>query len=221
MFEITNTITYVGAPSEVSWALTLPAGWTLVSNAGSDGDVQPAIGATNAVEWDWSGSLATSPSPITFTYVVSVPFGSTGSQPLSATVSITDGGVTQVLAAPDPLPITLAIHHSADEDKIGALNLSDLTRVIELYNTHSGSIRTGCYLTDEASEDGFAPDASRATSAPFTLPYYHSADEADAGSLTLSNLTRVIALYNYHAGSSRTGQYSIAAGTEDGFQPGP
>jgi hypothetical protein len=31
----------------------------------------------------------------------------------------------------------------------------------------------------------------------------------------------VIELYNYHSGSVRTGAYTIAVGTEDGFQPGP
>jgi hypothetical protein len=31
----------------------------------------------------------------------------------------------------------------------------------------------------------------------------------------------VIELYNYRVGTSRTGQYHVQAGTEDGYAPGP
>jgi hypothetical protein len=142
---------------------------------------------------------------------------------LPAQAFFTQGGpVESILATPSPLSVDMSnIFHSADEGHAGSLNLSDLTRVIELYNTHAGSVRTGCYLTDEASEDGFNPDTSRSTAAPFALPYYHSADENQVGNINLSELTRVIELYNFHAGSSRTGAYAPAVATEDGFQPGP
>jgi len=33
-------------------------------------------------------------------------------------------------------------------------------------------------------------------------------------------LTHVIELYNYRSGTSRTGQYHVPAGAEDGFAPG-
>jgi hypothetical protein len=140
---------------------------------------------------------------------------------ITGQANVTDGATLSYASSPDPLTINPAIHHSADESQVGSINLSDLTRVIELYNTRFGSLRTGCYMTLTSSEDGFNPDTSRSSSAPFPLQYYHSADESYAGSLTLSELTRVIELYNYHVGSSRTGQYSVAVGTEDGFQPGP
>jgi hypothetical protein len=41
------------------------------------------------------------------------------------------------------------------------------------------------------------------------------------GRIDLSELTRVIELYNYRVGTSRTGQYHVQTGTEDGFAPGP
>ncbi len=220
-YTISNTITYLGTPTAISWQAVLPTGWVLVSNAGNVGDVQPALGAAGLMEWDWSASIASSPSPIVFSYTVVAPYGATGQVTITGQANVTDGGTINYNAAPDPLTINLAIYHSADETQVGGINLSDLTRVIELYNTHSGSVRTGCYLTDELSEDGFSPDTSRPTAAAFALPYYHSADELMLGSLSLSDLTRVIELYNYHAGSVRTGQYSVALGTEDGFQPGP
>ncbi|MFM1749317.1 MAG: hypothetical protein RLZZ188_2983 [Verrucomicrobiota bacterium] len=52
---------------------------------------------------------------------------------------------------------TLDRHHSADTDRDGKLSLMELTRVIELYNTRSGTTRTGEYRESDGTEDGFAP----------------------------------------------------------------
>jgi hypothetical protein len=49
----------------------------------------------------------------------------------------------------------------------------------------------------------------------------HTADTNRDGRIGLLELTRVIELYNYRSGGSRTGQYKSKAGTEDGFDPGP
>jgi hypothetical protein len=49
----------------------------------------------------------------------------------------------------------------------------------------------------------------------------HTADTNRDGRIGLLELTRVIELYNYRSGGSRTGQYRVRAGTEDGFDPGP
>jgi hypothetical protein len=49
----------------------------------------------------------------------------------------------------------------------------------------------------------------------------HSADTNRDSKISLLELTRVIELYNYRSGSSRTGQYKLQSGTEDGFAPGP
>jgi hypothetical protein len=97
----------------------------------------------------------------------------------------------------------------------------ELTRVIELYNTRNGGSRTGCYRTDAAGEDGFNPEPTRSTSAVASLTYYHSADTNRDGKVGLLELTRVIELYNYRSSGSRTGQYHVEPGTEDGFAPGP
>jgi hypothetical protein len=50
---------------------------------------------------------------------------------------------------------------------------------------------------------------------------YHAADTDHNWRLSLLELTRVIELYNYRVGTSRTGQYHVQAGSEDGFAPGP
>jgi hypothetical protein len=218
--EVTNTFAYTGTVGSLSWEVSLPSGWSFVSNAGTVGSVAPFVGETGEIGWAYT---SVPPSPVTFTYVVNAPYGNTNAQMVPAQVFFTQGGpVESILATPSPLGVDLSnIYHSADEGHAGTIDLSNLTRVIELYNTRSGSIRTGCYLTDESSEDGFNPDTSRSTSAAFALPYYHSADENQVGNLDLAELTRVVELYNYRVGGARTGQYSPAPATEDGFQPGP
>ena len=86
----------------------------------------------------------------------------------------------------------------------------------------TGTTRTGAYrVATTVTEDGFEIDSGRAPAAAVTLSRYHSADENRDGAITLFELTRVIELFNYRAGTSRTGQYHVQAGTEDGFAPGP
>jgi hypothetical protein len=111
--------------------------------------------------------------------------------------------------------------HTADTDRDNRLSLLELTRVIELYNTRNGTVRTGCYKVQAGTEDNFAPEPTRADTATVTLAAYHAADANRDGKLTLLELVRVIELYNYRAGSTRTGQYRIQVNTVDGFAPGP
>ncbi len=49
----------------------------------------------------------------------------------------------------------------------------------------------------------------------------HAAGTPLDGKFNFSELRRVIELYNSRAGTVRTGQYRVVAGTEDGFAPGP
>jgi hypothetical protein len=49
----------------------------------------------------------------------------------------------------------------------------------------------------------------------------HRAETNRDGRIVLLELTRVIELYNYRSGTTRTGQYRVQEGTEDGFAPGP
>jgi hypothetical protein len=124
------------------------------------------------------------------------------------------------LVLPDPLPLPSAQRHSADTNRDLLLSLLELTRVIELYNTRNGQVRTGAYQVLAGSEDGFAADAARTTATPVSLSRYHSADTDRNGRLNLFELTRVIELYNHRESNVRTGRYRIQTGTEDGFAPG-
>jgi hypothetical protein len=61
--------------------------------------------------------------------------------------------------APDSsaVPPVLARFHAGDTNRDGRISLLELTRVIELYNTRAGTVRTGAYHSDPTGEDGFAP----------------------------------------------------------------
>jgi hypothetical protein len=55
-------------------------------------------------------------------------------------------------------PGSLNRHHSADTNRDAKLSLGELLRVIELYNTRSGTTRTGAYRSAPDTVDGFTPD---------------------------------------------------------------
>jgi uncharacterized delta-60 repeat protein len=216
---ITNTLTYGNTASGLGWQVLLPVGFRYASGSGYEGEVKPAPGATNLLEWAWT-TIPT--SPLVFTYTLNVPAGTSGDQLLAALAIVRQAGVAgQILAKPDPLVVGRLTHHSADTSRDYSIGLVELTRVIELYNTRIGTTRTGCYRVLDGSEDGFAPDDTRPGSTLVTLSRYHTGDSNRDGRFSLLELTRVIELFNTRSGTTRTGQYHVAAGTEDGFAPGP
>jgi hypothetical protein len=230
---VTNTFTFPAGVSALGWTVTLPVGWTFATGSGAAGDIKPVAGDSGTLNWAWSNLPA---SPATFTYTLNVPAGTTGSQMLAATASLRLSGSPQsAVVTPTPLSIVAGLRfHSADT--MGAtpgtapdnkLSLAELLRVIELYNYRSGTVRTGQYTVQSGTEDGYTPGPGGAT-----ITVYHSADTIGTavgtppdGRLSLAELLRVIELYNYRAGTVRTGQYhALRAGeaaTEDGFAPGP
>jgi uncharacterized delta-60 repeat protein len=219
--SITNILTFSGTASSLGWSATLPAGWSFASSSGSDGNVKPTAGDTGTIGWAWS-TIPT--SPVTFTYTLNVPASETIARTItaSAIVRLIDSSLPTVTMTPNPLTVNRLTSHSADTNQDSFISLLELTRVIELYNTRNGSARTGCYsVATTTTEDGFSPDPSRLLSSVVTLARYHSGDSNHDGNIGLLELTRVIELYNYRTGTTRTGQYHVQAGTEDGFAPGP
>ena len=173
------------------------------------------IAATNGMPTTVSGVLS-------FSYLLAVPSSEAGTLELASLVSVSSSDAQRFLARPDPLKLSQVLAHSADADRNGKLSLLELTRVIELYNTRNGTTRTGCYgLANSVNEDGFASAPERASASLVSLARVHSADSNRDGKISLTELTRVIELYNYRSGTTRTGQYKPQAGTEDGFTPGP
>ncbi len=153
---VTNTITYTGtAPSLIDWATLLPVGWKYVASGGSEGAVRPQFNAPDLLEWSWTTVPA---SPITFVYTVSVPAGTTADQVIASLVTSQQSGASyQTMAKPDPLVLRTASLHSADTNADGRISLFELTRVIELYNYRSGTVRTGQFKVKAGTEDGFEP----------------------------------------------------------------
>ena len=86
--------------------------------------------------------------------------GSNGTRTLAAILRGQQSATPfQVLVQPDPLTVNAVIlQHTADTDLNFRFSLLELTRVIELYNTRSGTVRTGAYRpATVASEDGYEP----------------------------------------------------------------
>jgi hypothetical protein len=220
---ISNTLMFSGSAQSLGWQVLLPAGWSYVAGGGNEGDVRPAAGAESLLEWAWTAGAT---SPLSFTYTLRVPLAQAGGHQLAGLAILRPTGQTnpiQILLKPDPLVVNQVTMHSADTDGDFRVGLFELTRVIELYNVRLGTTRTGCYsvATTAGSEDGFVVDAVRAGSAIVTLSAYHNGDVNRDGRFSLTELTRVIELFNTRSGSARTGAYHVLAGTEDGFAPGP
>lgn len=212
---ISNTFSYSGTATGLGWRAELPAGWSYAGGDGAEGDVKPAIGATGTLEWAWTSPP---PSPVTFTYTLNVPAGEVAARNLTATALMqVVGSAVTVAAAPGPLAVGLAPSiHSADTDRDGSIGLTELLRVIELYNTRAGTARTGQYTMQDGTEDGYGSGPGGGT-----VTVFHSADTNHDGKIGLTELLRVIELYNYRSGTTRTGRYHQFGGSEDGFASGP
>jgi hypothetical protein len=91
--------------------------------------------------------------------------------------------------------------HSADQNGDGAVNLSELLRVIQFYN----SVGYGC---QPETEDGYAPNDPDQDCTPHSSDY-----NPQDWDISLSELLRVIQFYN-------VGSYSPCEAGEDGYCPG-
>ena len=218
--RVRQQVSYTGTPTRLSLSALVPAGWSYLASEGPAAQSSPAVGSTDLLEWSWT---TPPPSPFTLGYILVVPAGVAGDRTVTTlTAAVRDGVTHQGLALPDPLMVKPAARlHSADADRNSRIDLFELTRIIEIYNTRSGTQRSGAYRVDATTEDGFAPDRVRTATDVVTLASYHSADVTPRdGRLSLVELTRVIELYNFRSGSVRTGAYYARGDTEDGFVTG-
>ena len=206
-------IDYTGTLTSLGYEVVLPAGWSYASDTSTAG-VKPAPGDQGTIALAWTSIPV---SPVEFDLVVNVAAGTTGEQTISAQVSIRQGGPEfRADATPNPLRLNAYLpYHSADTTQDWKFSLTELTRVISLYNYRVNSIRTGELHAETGTEDGYAAGPGAQTSRG------HSADTSGNWMFSLTELTRVISLYNYRDGSIRTGDYQRQAGSEDGYAPGP
>ena len=126
----------------------------------------------------------------------------------------------------DPDPWYFYDMHRGDTDRDQQISLSELLRVIELYNNREGTQRTGAYRFrgEGVTSDQFG---TVDTSSPGgiwqfqDLSRWHSADSDRDGSIGLPELLRFIELYNYREGTQRTGRYHVVPSSPDGAMVGP
>ncbi len=193
------------ALNEVRLLELLPEGWTiqnildgygksLLTNAKVDG---------NMLLLTWAADVK---FPVEITYEAVAPAGASGVMTVSGQADCVDAngaaGSTGVVASilAEALPGELA--HSADSNRDWRLSLSEVLRVVQLYNA-------GVYGAAGDTEDGFVPGGgNRAGGA-------HNADTNASWDIDISELLRVVQLFN-----SRMGAYYVDAAGEDGFVPG-
>ncbi|HPO16705.1 MAG TPA: formylglycine-generating enzyme family protein [Candidatus Hydrogenedentes bacterium] len=98
----------------------------------------------------------------------------------------------------------MAQYHSADTASDGSINLGELLRVIQLYNSPGFHCING-------TEDGYAPDLDplQQSCAPHDSDYI-----PQDWHISLSELSRIIQFFNSDG-------YHTECGTEDNFAPGP
>jgi hypothetical protein len=96
--------------------------------------------------------------------------------------------------------------YSADSNSDLTINLSELLRVVQFYN----SARYGCAPAGTTTEDGYMPSSSDESCLPHATDY-----KPQNWHISLPELLRVIQFYN-----SNAYHYCPADGTEDDFCPG-
>ncbi len=216
-WTVIGRVEWIGEASEVRWQWLLPSGaveLTQITIEQPLAATRPDSGESVLAEWTWTDGLSGSVE-------LSASLAPTSSwrgvvELVGAVQIVRSGGATELLAAPDPVVLRGSIH-SADTDDDHQLSLTELLRVIELYNTRSGTTRTGRYQSGVATVDGFAP--ATGSEEPSTTTLYHSADTNRDAQLDLTELLRVIELYNTRSGTTRTGAYRVDPTTADGFAP--
>jgi len=130
---------------------------------------------------------------------------------LAALLEVTNGGaVGMSVVKPDPLYVRRisATARSSDLDGDFRIGLSELLRVIELYNTRIGTVRSGGYRERLQSVDGFETDPFEPAIGSVVLSRHHTADTDQDGRVSLSELLGVIEVYNARNGTVRTGAYA-------------
>jgi hypothetical protein len=216
---IRNSISYPGNEASLEWTVVFPEKWLFVSDTTTGAIVRPQLNASGAITWRWD-SIQNSPHQ--FTYFLRVPSDQNSAAEIIGLVDLSISGLDyDLLATPDPLivPISVSEPHSADVNGDFRLSLSELLRVIELYNTRNGTVRTGSYSVDSETEDKFTTDPTRPSGSNWLPGLFHSADTSKDGRLGLSELLRVIEHYNTRDGTVRAGGYEPKNGTIDGFAP--
>ena len=183
----------------------LPEGWTLAEVVDSAGaEAAPEPGDSGRIEFVW---LNMPVFPARIVYRVNVPEDADGVHAIlgAAVYRGADSGELSTEIIPTPLAPDPGedMRHSADTDGDWSISLSEMLRVIQIYNV-------GGYQCGEDTEDGYALFAGAVGCAPHRSDYNPQDWRID-----LSELLRTIQLFN-----SPGQYYYVQEGSEDGFAPG-
>lgn len=185
----------------------LPEGWTIgaVNNKGiAQVTLEPVPGGTKlTIIWETDAPLF----PLELSYELIPPADATGIVSIlgQAAFSVESGLRHSGGMVPTVLVELLSQEyaHSADINSDWRISLSELLRVIQLYNS-------GAYHLNPSTEDGYEGGTG------ITSGVTHTADYLGDWCITLPELLRVIQLYN-----APSHCYYKADDTEDGFMPAP
>ena len=185
----------------------LPEGWTIgaVNNKGIAQITLESVPGANKLLIDWEEDAPLFPLELSYELIPATDASGIVSILGQATFSSETGESHSGGMVPTVLAELLSqdFIHSADTDGDWHISLSELLRVIQLYNSTA-------YHLNPATEDGY-DIGEGITDGPC-----HSADYLSDWHITLPELLRVIQLYNAPAHN-----YCTAGDTEDGFMPAP
>jgi len=201
--EVTLALSTDETPTVLGLEETLPAGWSFEALVGGQTpSVSPAQGRTGLLdEFAWIPAPA---FPVTFTYRVRAGADSEGDRVLSGqgVLRTLETGEHRTSATTTVLPWAGAgPFHSADTNATGAVELSEMLRVVQLYHADAYGCATG-------TEDGYTPGADgEQTCEP------HDADYLPQDwTLSLREVLRVVQMFN-----GPGIHYCPDGGTEDGY----
>lgn len=183
----------------------LPEGWTVAAVLESAGaEAMPEPGDGGRIEFAW---LVMPAFPARIVYQVNVPEDATGACAIigaavyrSATSAELSTDVVPTPLAPVP---GAGMLHSADTDGDWSISLSEILRVVQIYNI-------GGYQCAEGTEDGYTLYVGDTDCAPHSSDYVTQDWRID-----LSELLRAVQLYNAPGRC-----YHLREDSEDGFAPG-
>ena len=205
-FEVTLDIEYSGDVTALAVIENLPEGWTYLS-AVSAGTMNVSATGNGIVEFAWlelpEDDEGQEINPFSFIYRVEVPEEACGDVTFEDGFVLmrVGGGEETVFDIPDTVAGESSFHSADYKPADWSINLSELLRVIQLYNL-------GAYHSDPLGEDGFNGGEGDYSDAP------HSADYNPCdGAIGLSELLRVIQIFNM-------GSYFTDSEGEDGYRAG-
>jgi len=200
--EVTVSITRPGGGDPIlslGFEQSIPSGWTfdeLVSTT-TPLQISPPPGDEGLVEFAFSGAVVSFPQSIIYR-IRPAPNATTSKQVSLTVIGVTANDIVTdtdvVTLEPDPDGFSL----SMDVNQDGFLSLSELIRLVQLYNANE-------FHCSDSTEDGFAPgNGARACGT-------HSSDYLEQDwMISLSELVRGLQLFRY-------GFYILCENGEDLF----